>query len=137
MKINYFGISLVVAMVVLAGVLTWPMPNASDNLGPKGLTFAKMRRLEMHMLSFFSENGRWPEPGSWKQELSQYLAGDEAFHREQLLVDSWGMTIRYDQSAGSGHAKRILRSLGPNRLDEKGAGDDIILALYDPQSAAK
>lgn len=128
---------MILAVVVLAGMLIFPIRHAPDRLGPKGLTFAKMKRLEMHILNFLSENGRWPEPGSWKEELSDYLAKDSAFAADQLVVDSWGTSIRYDESTRYGRTRRYLHSFGPNRLDDRHAGDDIVLVLNDSQPSTK
>jgi hypothetical protein len=137
MKINYFGISLIAAAVLLAGLLTLPIRHAPGRLGPKGLTFAKMKRLEAHMLNFFSVNGRWPDSELWKEELAESLSRDAAFPADQILVDAWGTAIRYVESTRYVSTRRYLHSFGPNRLDDRHAGDDIVLVLGDPQSSTQ
>lgn len=101
-----------------------------DKMTPSVLTAAKLNRIHIQLLKFYSANHRWPTPPDWKQELKPYLEADGIFPFDKATIDGWDSQIQcVENTNGNG---LVLRSFGRNRIDDHGSNDDITVIVEVP-----
>ena len=127
---------MLLAILVIAAMLVYPMLDKPDKMGPKAFTRSKMRRIEGHILDFYSEKKTWPEPKSWDEQLRPYFAQSRSFSPEDLVLDAWGKKIKYELKAVDDHLQPHLYSCGPDGTDDRGTNDDIMIEVWRPKAAA-
>src|ERR1700741_195972 len=88
--------------------------------GPEVRTGRRLEFLHDALTRWATEHGRLPT----EQEGLRVMYAD-APHVDEIDRDGWRNQIRYTVGARSSCA--FAYSLGPNSLDEKGAGDDVRL----------
>jgi len=123
-------LSSVAILSVLIAFLVSRRGAVPDKMRPSEVTAAKLKRIHIQLLKFYSANHRWPTPSHWKQELKPYLEADGFFPFDSVTVDGWGSQIQcVENTNGSG---LILYSFGKNRIDEHGSNDDITVVVQKP-----
>jgi len=67
------------------------------------------------IITYYDDHKQLPSQLSWKKEIFPYIGN------ENYYIDMWGNQIQFILEDG----KFALYSFGPNKIDEKGEGDDI------------
>lgn len=115
-------------LAILIGLIR-PMFPEADRMGPRKYTSSKLWRLARCMSEYHFANGDWPATNLFETQLRPYLLR-ESSRPEELLSDVWGNKMRYVViEGGSNKTQRLLYSFGPNRQDEHGTGDDIVVPI--------
>lgn len=125
----YILMSIAVLSIVIAFLVN-AKDATPDKMTPSELTTAKLKRIHIQLLKFYSANHKWPIRSHWKQELKPYLEADGFFPFDRVTVDGWDSQIQCAENTnGSG---LILRSFGRNRIDDHGSNDDITVVVETP-----
>lgn len=128
-KILYILSTIAVLSVLIAFLVNTGGPRP-DKMTSSQLTTARLNRIHLQLLNFYSANHRWPTPSSWKQDLKPYLEADHIFPFDKVTVDGWGSQIQcVANTNGNG---LILYSFGKNRTDDHGSNDDIAVVVDIP-----
>lgn len=72
------------------------------------------------------------DSAKWYMTLSNYASGHPSWETSRKFVDYWGSDYRFSLSARGttnrpGNREIRIWSCGPNKRDEQGKGDDIVL----------
>ena len=100
-----------------------------DRSGPYGVTRARMDMLASHIQRYRLEAGSWPDENAWESQLLSLRYSSGIWHPTNIMRDAWGKKIRYQVRTHDKVTDRVLRSDGPNKVDEYGLGDDMIVII--------
>ena len=101
-------------------------------MGPIEFTSAKLGGLEIHLLAYYEDHHVWPDSHLWKIQLKPYFENDGGFSLSEL-TDVWGEGIEYlAKRHERGRTSVVLRSRGPNKMDDNGTNDDVVLEVFAP-----
>jgi len=90
-------------------------------------TSSRIDHIDIAIALYKEENGNWPDTEKWKEQISLYVYKTKESKNENLwYMDQWGHEIKYLVKEWKTETVRLLYSCGPNGIDEKGTGDDIV-----------
>lgn len=121
----------IVALSLVAGLL-WALerPGCQLDADPgeyaKSRTMALLGLLRTGLAEFEAEHGRYPSDAEGLAALSD---GPDPVLQRGVDADGWGRAFRYHTI---GDRRAQLYSLGPDGIDNEGAGDDMTVAPLDP-----
>jgi hypothetical protein len=105
---------------------------------PRPLTMTSCRLGMVRSLCelYESEIGDFPKEESWCRELvlfnlkdNDFLKGNCCRESLSLFYDGWDMPFRYRRCSVRGKGLPEIWSVGPNGIDEQGAGDDLSILM--------
>ena len=129
MKFRKVECTIALGIIVVAVVLIYPMLNKPDMMNSLELTRLKMRQIATQVLNYYADRRSWPDTASWHRQVQPYRSREQTFSPDNLLTDSWGNPIDYRVMTNATGRIRFLQSFGPNRIDDHGSNDDIVLKI--------
>ena len=102
------------------------------------LTESTIVRLLQYADIYKSKKGKWPNQDNWWNELADVLPpGSEKDGVAGLKFDAWGSQIRCRIIQSGGEFEFHFCSFGPNRIDDREKGDDIVGILKNESVTLK
>lgn len=111
-------------LAAFAALLAWLAIRSGGTADAKGKTIARLEVLRIALDEFYKKNQRYPADSeglaALRSETRGVLEADPPYRA--VALDGWDRPFVY-RIAGEGPP--ILYSIGPNGIDEQGAGDDM------------
>lgn len=121
-KNKYLVIFTIISAIVLV-VATLPrLINPSPNTVESNIV-AKLNYIKGHLDQYKSINGNYPPADVGLK----FLLTDNFSQRDRIIQDPWNSPLVYKLNG----EEIILYSIGSNKIDENGRGDDVKLEMND------
>lgn len=120
---------VIIALIILLAVLIL-LPTVNRPYGhPRWWTISHLKGMSLVMDCFHEDTSSWPDPKTWREQLRPYARSFSGISvaYDTIFLDPWGSEIEYAVNEAEEGPKRAIYSFGPNKRDEKGAGDDIVV----------
>lgn len=121
----YIFIALILSVVMV--FITIRRTNV--HYDPYGFTIANLNHINLVMNILYSEKGEWPDQQSWVKQIAPYIGRDAEEASRDVISDAWGNLIGYIVNDITSKIPRFVYSFGSNQIDERGSGDDIVVAV--------
>lgn len=118
---------MIVAIAMMCAIAaTLYVIQTGGPVGPERWTMRRLRVLHTYSCNYQEQIGRFPNPATWADELLDGWGGPLASPRvAERFFDGWERPFRYVCPGRHNPNGFDLYSVGPNGIDEGGAGDDI------------
>lgn len=135
MQTCIIGALAIISVILLALILkTYSYePNRSKHTW----TFSHLSRVENAIGLYSNEYQRQLSLNAWREELEPFVELTGAKEGTHWSHDAWGMEIQYVFQQIGDKKVPVLYSLGRNKIDEKGQGDDIVVEVEMPVSESE
>jgi hypothetical protein len=119
-------VATILVSIIISLKLMRPTPDINYFEWARG----QLKETSALFLLYHSDTGVWPEEEIWENQIKTHFPklNEQLTYNSKngLFVDLWGSEIRYKVYVKGAERKQIIYSLGPNRKDEEGKGDDIV-----------
>lgn len=114
---------IIMGIIALTIWLLWPRVSGVDEEYYNRYRVIKLTELVIY---YEHENNILPTSESWESQIIKIFDPHGEAEFRKLFKDSWDNSIIYDKEC-EGHGNKLcIYSVGPNGVDDKGDGDDIL-----------